>query len=151
MIKPSREQWWWRTSHLKRALEASPTLDHFFYWKVKGRKSPDGATWTREQRLAIETSLWLYELDARISHRYFFGKPAHLLSPEDTGSIVAFARPVSAPLPTLAHARRRRSFAWEWIEFFDKRDDKHAPELTRAELDAIIAAMKYCVEYFLHG
>ena len=150
-LKPGRDHWWWRPSHLKRALAENPKLDHFFYWKVKGRKSPSGARWTRAQRLSIETSVWLYELDARVSGRYLFGKPAYLLSPANTVAVVAFAAPENPSWPTVAAEQRRRAFAWEWIEFFDKRADKKSRKLTRAELNGIIAAMKYCVEYFLHG
>lgn len=104
----------------------------------------------REQRLSIETSLWLYELDARISHRYLFGRPAYLLSPANIDAVVAFARPTSLSPSTAAVPKRRRPISWEWIEFFDKRDEKKSRKLTRAELNGIIAAMKYCVEYFLH-
>ena len=150
-MQPSREHWWWRENRLKRALDGNRQLDHFFYWKVKGRKSPDGAKWTPAQRRGIETVLWLYELDARISHKYLFGKPAHLLAPEHLSSVVAFARPMHAFSPTLKADERRRPFAWAWIEYLDKRNDKKAPKLTRAEVNGIIAAMKYCLEYFLRG
>lgn len=149
--KPGRDHWWWRPSRLKRALEGNPQLDYYFHWKLKGRKSPRGVKWTRDQRLSIEISLWLYELDARISHRYLFRQPAYRLSAKNLDSVVDFANPAHAPLPTSAAERRRRAFSWAWIEFFDRRDEKKAKKLTRAELNGIIAAMKYCVEFFLHG
>jgi len=150
-IKPGRDHWWWRPGPLRRALAANPRLNHFFYWKVKGRKRPGGPKWTREQRRSIETSLWLYELDARISHKYLFKKPAHLLSPKNINSVVDFANPAHASRSLGTVPKRRRAFAWEWIEYFDRRDEKNARKLTRAELNGIIAAMKYCVEFFLHG
>ena len=150
-IIPGRDHWWWRPRRLQRALEGNSELDRFFHWKVPGRKSPDGRKWTREQRRSIETSLWLYELDARISRRYLFGKPAYLLSPENTAAVVAFADSGNSSWPMFATGKRRRSFAWEWIEFFDKRDERKVAKLTRAELNGIIAAMKYCVEYFVRA
>ena len=150
-VKPGRDHWWWRASRLPRALNENPQLDHFVHWKIKGRKGPHGEKWTREQRRSIETSLWLYELDARVSRRYLFGKPAYLLSQKNLIALIAFTDPENPSGPTAAARQRRRSFAWEWIEFFDKRDGKKTAKLTRAELNGIIAAMKYCVEYFLHG
>lgn len=150
-VKPGRDHWWWRPAALRRALARNPRLDHFFYWKLKGRKGPHGEKWTREQRKLLETSLWLYELDARISRRYLFDQPVYLLPPKNLDSVVAFAAPTNAVRPPLGATKRHRPFAWQWIEFFDKRDEKKTAKLTRAELNGIIAAMKYCVEYFLHG
>ena len=147
-IAPSREHWWWRENRLNRALNENPQLDHFFFWRMKGRKAPAGVKWTPAQRREIETALWLYELDARISRKYLLGKPAHLLGPAHLSSVIAVARPTSASAPMVG---RRRPFSWAWIEYLDKRNDKKAPKLTRAEMDGIIAAMKYCLEYFLHG
>ena len=149
--QPGREHWWWRGNRLKRALNGNPQLDHFFYWKVKGRRSPDGTRWTPAQRRGIETVLWLYELDARVSHKYLLGNPAHLLAPEHLSSVVAFAQPMHAYSPKLKSGERHRPFAWVWIEYFDKRNDQKTPRLTRAELNGIIAGMKYCFEYFLRG
>jgi hypothetical protein len=147
--KPGRDHWWWRARRLQRALQENPRLDHFFSWKVKGRRSPSGPRWSPAQRLAIETSLWLYELDARISRRYLFGQPAHLLPPAKLDAVVAFASEAAAVRPATQPGRRRRTFRWEWIECFDRRDAKQAGKLTPAERNGIIAAMKYCVEYFL--
>jgi hypothetical protein len=150
-VPPCREYWWWRENRLKGALNGNRQLDHFFYWKVKGRKSPDGTKWTSAQRRAIETAVWLYELDARISRKYLFGKPAHLLTPEHLTSAIAAAQPMHVSSQKVKTGQRRKPFAWAWIEYFDKRNDKKEPKLTRAELNGIIAAMKYCLEYFLHG
>ena len=150
-VKPGRDHWWWRTNHLARALDKNRPLDHFFHWKVKGRKSPFGTKWTRAQQQEIETALWLYELDARISNKYLFGKPAHRLSRDELSSLVAIAPPSRAPSLAPKTGARRRPFAWVWIEYFDKRNDPRAPELTRAELNGIFAAMKHCMEYFLRG
>ena len=150
-VQPGREHWWWRPSHLKRALNGNRQLDYFLHWKVKGRKNPEGKKWTPAQRQAIETALWVYELDARISHKFLFRKPAHLLAPDHLSSVVGIARTMSAPPPAPKAGRRRRPFAWTWIEYFDKRDEKKSAKLTRAELNGIIAAMKYCLEYFIHG
>ena len=147
-IPPSQARWWWREDRLKRALGENPHLDHFFYWKVKGRKCPAGTIWTPAQRRSIETGLWLYELDARISRKFLFGQPAHLLPAEHLNSVVEFVRPTSATAQPLPSAGKRRPFSWAWIEYLDKRNDRKA--LTRTELDGIIAAMKYCLEYFLH-
>lgn len=148
---PSRDHWWWQKTRLKPALLENPELDHYFHWKVKGRKSPRGAKWTPAQRQAIETALWLYELDARISRKYLFGKPAHLLSPAHLSSVVAISRPMKLSSPAAKTDGSKGSFDWAWIEYFDKRNDKKAPKLTRDELNGIIAAMNYCLEYFLHG
>lgn len=147
--QPGREHWWWRGSRLKDTLGGSPQLDRLFYWKIKGRKSPDGTKWTAAQRRNIEIALWLYELDARISRKYLFGDPAHLLSPEHLSSVVAFVRPTNASSPPLRTGKRRNPFAWVWIEYLDKRNAAKASRLTRTELAGIIAAMKYCLEYFL--
>lgn len=149
-VRPGREHWWWRENRLPPALDANPELDHFFHWKVKGRKSPRGAVWTSVQRRTIETALWLYELDARVSHRFLFGKPVHLLAPEQLASVIGFAWPMHAPTPKPKSGPRSKDFAWAWIEYFDQRDEPNAPKLTRAELNGIIAAMKYCLGYFLH-
>jgi hypothetical protein len=149
-VPPSRDHWWWRENRLKRALNGNPSLDHFFYWKVKGRKSPQGKHWTPAQRRGIETALWLYELDARISRKYLFGQPAHLLPPKPLSAVVEIAGWTNEPSLALKTRQRRRPFAWAWIESLDKRNNKKAPNLTRAELNGIIAAMKYCLEYFLH-
>jgi hypothetical protein len=150
-VPPGRDHWWWRESRLKRALKENRRLDQLLYWKVKGRKSPDGSKLTATQRRSIETALWLYELDARISHKYLFGQPAHLLSARQLSSVVSFAplNPAQAPAPKKTGSRRR--FSWAWIEHFDKRGDKQAPKLTRAELNGIIAAMKFCLESFVHA
>lgn len=147
--QPGREHWWWQRSRLKGALNGNPQLDRLFYWKIKGRKSPDGTKWTTAQRRNIETALWLYELDARISRKYLFGKPAHLLSPGHLSSVVAFVRPANASSTTSGTRPRRSPFAWVWIEYLDKRNDARASRLTRAEVAGVIAAMKYCLEYFL--
>lgn len=148
-MRPSRQHWWWRENRLDRALNGNRQLDHFFYWKVRGRPSPLGTKWTPAQRREIETGLWLYEFDARISQKYLFGKPAHLLAPERLSSVVAFVHPMSASSPTSKTGDRRRPFSWAWIEYYDKRNDKKASTLTHAELNGIIAAMKYCLKYFL--
>jgi hypothetical protein len=150
-VKPGREHWWWQKSRLKRALKENRHLDHFFYWRVKGRKSPFGTKWTRAQRQAIETALWLYELDARISGKYLFGQPAYRLERDELFSVVTITHPSKAPSHSPKAGAPRRSFAWEWIEYFDKRDDKRAPKLTRSELNGMFAAMKHCMDYFLHG
>jgi len=60
---------------------------------------------------------------------------------------VAFAQPMHAYSPKLKSGERHRPFAWVWIEYFDKRNDQKTPRLTRAELNGIIAGMKYCFEY----
>ena len=148
-MRPGREHWWWRENTLKRALNENRQLDHFFSWKAKGRSSPTGARWTPTQRREIETGLWLYELDARISRKYLFGRPAHLLAPERLSTVVAFAGPISGSAQTLKPSERRRPFSWAWIESYDKRNDTRGPKLTRAELNGIIAAMKYCLAHFL--
>jgi hypothetical protein len=150
-VRPGGQHWWWRKNRLKRALKENRRLDQLFFWKVKGRKSPDGAKWTAEQRRSIETALWLYELDARISHKYLFGRPAHLLTARQLASVVSFASLDPAQAPALKPGGRRRKFAWAWIEYFDKRGDQKAPKLTRAELNGIIAAMKFCLECFVHA
>jgi hypothetical protein len=150
-VSPNREFWWWREDRLERALDENRQLDHFCYWKAKGRKSPDGKEWTLAQRLAIETAVWLYELDARITRKFLFGKPAHLLTPEQLSSVVAFARTMRVPSPIGKKLGKRRPFMWEWIEYFDKRNDKNASKLSSREVNGIIAAMKFCLEYFLHG
>ena len=149
LVPPSRQHWWWREARLKRALKENPRLDQLFYWKLKGRKSPDGKKWTAEQRLSIETALWLYELDARISHKYLFGLPAHQLTARQLASVVSFAPFSPAQAAALKAGGPRRRFSWAWIEYFDKRGAKKAPKLTRAELNGIIAAMKFCLEYFI--
>lgn len=64
--------------------------------------------------------------------------------------MVSFAPSDSAHALAVKPATRRR-FAWAWIEHFDKRGEKKAPKLTRAELNGIIAAMKFCLESFVHA
>ena len=150
-VPPSRTHWWWRKTRLKRALKDNRQLDHFFYWKAKGRKSPDGKKWTPAQRRGIEIALWLYELDARISGKYLFGQPAYLLPPAQLSSVVSLGRSAGAPTPQLESGGVRRSFKWTWIEYFDKRNETKASKLTRAELNGIIAAMKYCLAYFIES
>ena len=149
-MRPGREHWWWRENTIKRALNGNRQLDHFFSWRIKGRSNPSGAKWTPAQRREIETGLWLYELDARISQKYLFGRPAHLLAPERLSSVVAFANPISRSAQALKTGEKRRTFSWAWIESYDKRNDPRGPTLTRAELNGIIAAMKYCLAHFLH-
>ncbi len=149
VMRPGREHWWWRENHLKHALKENPSLDQFFHWKVIGRASLNGAKWTHAQRRQIETGLWLYELDARISQKYLFEKPAHLLAPERLSSVVAFAGPISDVSPIAKPGGQRKPFSWAWIEACDKRNANKSTTLTRAELNGIIAAMKYCLEYFL--
>ncbi len=149
VMQPCRASQWWQKARLVPALNASPQLDHLFYWKVRGRKSPDGAIWSPQQRREIETGLWLYEFDARISQRYLFGKPAHLLPPERLSSVVAFAEPVGGLAPAFPGDERSPSFAWGWIEAYDKRNEKKSAKLTRAEENGIIAAMKFCLDHFL--
>jgi hypothetical protein len=151
-LQPSREHWWWRDRRLKLALDGNRKLDHFFHWKVKGRPGPEGKKWTPVQRQAIETALWLYELDARISHKYLLAKPAHLLGPDQLASVIALTHPTTAPARTSPTGGRRRSFEWSWIEYFDKHGEKgKVRKLRPAELDRMIAAMKFCMEYFLRG
>ena len=151
IVQPGSDHWWWRPNRLRRALTENPRLDHFFYWKVKGRKSPDGTKWTPAQRRGIETVLWLYELEARISQKYLFGRPASLLAPEHVSSVVEFARPMNAAATAVNSDGKRRHFSWTWIEYFDQRNARRARKLKRAELNGIIAAMKFCMEYFLRG
>ena len=145
-MRPSPEFWWWRKSRLKSTLNASPSLDHFFHWKVKGRRSPDGTKWTAARRREIELALWLYELDARVSHKYLFKKPAFLLTTKQLASVVTFALPPSEPAQT--GKKRPGKFEWAWLEYFDRRNAKKSSRLTRAQLSGIIAAMKFCLEHF---
>lgn len=149
-LRPGRAQQWWRKENLAKALNGNPQLDRLFYWKVRGRKSPDGAIWTAQQRREIETGLWLYEFDARISQKYLFGKPAHLLPPERLSSVVAFAEPVSGAAVVYPADPRTQAFSWAWIEAYDKRSAKKSAKLTRAEENGIIAAMKFCLGHFLN-
>jgi hypothetical protein len=151
-VQPSRNQWWWREAHLKQALKGNRSLDHFFYWKLRGRKSPDATKWTPAQRRTIETALWLYELDARISRKYLFGKPVHALNAKQLASVIDFTPPTKVPAQAAKPDSRRRPFSWVWIEYFDKRNAlKKTAKLTRAEMNGIIAAMKFCLEHFTHG
>jgi hypothetical protein len=147
-VRPSRQHWWWRATSLKRALKENRRLDQLLYWKVKGRRSPEEKKWTAEERRSLETALWLYELDARISHKYLFGQPVHLLTARQLTSVISFAPLHAAPA---AKSGRRPYFSWAWIEYFDKRGTQKAPKLTRAELNGIIAAMKFCLECFVHA
>ena len=149
-LRPGRAHWWWRKDALAKALNGNPQLDHLFYWKVRGRKSPDGVRWPPQQRREIETGLWLYEFDARISQKYLFGKPAHLLPAERLSAVVAFAEPVSGSTPAIHGDERSTSFSWTWIEAYDKKTDKKAAKFTRAEENGIIAAMKFCLGHFLN-
>jgi hypothetical protein len=150
-LQPSREHWWWRDRRLTQALDDNGKLAHFFYWKEKGRPSPDGKKWTPVQRRGIETALWLYEFDARISHKYLLAKPAHLLGSEQLSSLIALTYPMEAQERTSQTGARRRPFEWSWIEYFDMRSERKARRLRPAELDGMIAAMKFCMEYFLRG
>lgn len=149
-LRPGRAQQWWRKENLAKALSGNPQLDRLFYWKVRGRKSPDGAVWTAQQRREIETGLWLYEFDARISQKYLFGRPAHLLPPERLSSVVAFAHPVSGAAAAYPADPRTQAFSWVWIEAYDKRSARKSAKLTRAEENGIIAAMKFCLGHFLN-
>ena len=151
-LRPSREHWWWRDRRLKPALAGNRKLDYFFHWKIKGRPSPDGRKWTPAQRQAVETALWLYELDVRISHKYLLAKPAHLLGPQQLVSVIALTQPTTVPARTSRTGRRRRSFEWSRIEYFDRhRDGGKDRKLRPAELERMIAAMKFCMGYFLSG
>ncbi len=150
-VRPGRQHWWWRENRLKRVLQENRRLDHFFHWKVKGRKGPGGTKWTADQRRAIETALWLYELDARVSHKYLFRQPAHLLTARQLGSVISFAALSPAPTPAPKNAGKQRRFSWAWIEYFDQREETRNPKLTRAELNGMIAAMKFCLESFVHA
>jgi hypothetical protein len=149
-MRPCPEHWWWRKSRLKRALDANPALDHFLHWKLKGRRSPDGIRWPAAQRREIEVALWLYELDARISSKYLFKKPAHLLTARQLASVVTFALPTNEPAEA-GKKKRARRFEWAWVEYFDRRTAKKSARLTRAQLNGIIAAMKFCLEHFSRG
>lgn len=150
ILRPGRAHHWWRQASLVKALNRNAQLDHLLYWKVRGRKSPDGVVWSPQQRREIETGLWLYEFDARISRKYLFGKPAHLLPAERLASVVAFAEPVSGPAPVVPGDERSTSFSWRWIEAYDKRNAKTSAKLTRAEEAGIISAMKFCLGHFLN-
>lgn len=147
-MKPSREQWWWRPAALKRALKANPAFDRFFHWKVAGRKNPDGVALKPAQRRAAETALWLYELDARISRKYLFGKPAHRLKAKQLASVIEFALTAHEPDPAQKKSAKHRKPVWAWIEYFDVKNEKKHVRLTRTQQDGIIAAMKFCLEHF---
>lgn len=150
-MKPSREQWWWRHANLKQALEANRAFDRFFHWKVAKRKNPDGVVLRPAQRRAAETALWLYELDARISQKYLFGKPAHRLNAKQLASVIEFALTTPEPDAAQKKTSTRPRPVWTWIEYFDRRNEKKGVRLTRTQQDGIIAAMKFCFEHFTRG